>query len=112
MSHKTRVTSSLPARTTFLSIFTPIEVWYASEKILSTKRRTRLVLPTENEPSMQIFFCSIRGLVQFTGDAGVNVTLKVTLRFRRRPSSVSVVRKGWVVPTRSEERRVGKECRS
>src|SRR6516225_1700882 len=28
--------------------------------MLSTNRRTRLVLPTENDPSMQIFFCSIR----------------------------------------------------
>ena len=40
----------------FLSILTPTVVRYLSENTLLTKRATRLVLPTENEPSMQIFF--------------------------------------------------------
>src|ERR1700677_3289438 len=35
-------------------------VWYCSSNMLSTKRRTKLDLPTEKEPSMQTFFWSIR----------------------------------------------------
>src|SRR5271169_3564313 len=34
-------------------------VWYCSSNMFSTKRRTKLDLPTEKEPSMQTFFWSI-----------------------------------------------------
>jgi hypothetical protein len=37
--------------------------------MLSTKRRTRLVFPTEKEPSMQTFFWSMAMSAQYAGAA-------------------------------------------
>src|SRR4051812_18100008 len=60
MSHNTSSTCRSPRSTGFLSIFTPTVVWYLSEKMLWTKRDTRLVLPTANPP-MRHTFCWIIG---------------------------------------------------
>src|SRR6186713_1480657 len=59
MSHNSIVTCVSPTATTFLSTFTPTVVRYLSEKMLLTNRETRLVLPTPDAPSMQIFFSII-----------------------------------------------------
>src|SRR5215204_3882411 len=56
MSQSTSVTGSSSTVTVFLSTFTPTLVMYLSEKMLLTKRETRLVLPTPVAPSMQTFF--------------------------------------------------------
>src|SRR2546427_6660475 len=66
MSHSIRVTSSPLSSSTFLSILTPTVVWYLSENMLCTKRATRLVFPTPNDPSRQIFFFSILGSQSIT----------------------------------------------
>lgn len=69
MSQSIKVTSSAFTFMIFLSTLTPMVVWYVSSKMLSMNRRTRLVLPTEKEPSMQTFFWSMAISAQFSGAA-------------------------------------------
>src|SRR5258708_30652224 len=59
MSHSISVTSRPSTCNTFLSIFTPMVVWYLSVYWLCTNRATRLVLPTPYDPSIQIFFLTM-----------------------------------------------------